>query len=133
MNVKVYGLVEGLMVQWDEVKDAAQYHVHLFIGDWNRHMEFVNGRQTMVDAKKITFKELALISVDRNIKFYSFKGLARIHAEYTYEHGYRCKHDTGRSYYVMVEAEDRNGNMIDTSEKVSGISLEMDNGYASEG
>ena len=49
MNVRVLGLVEGLMVYWDEVKDAAQYHVHLYI------------------AYEQTFQEIAMVDVERNI------------------------------------------------------------------
>ena len=53
MNVRVFGLVEGLMVVWDEVKNAAQYHVHLFIGDINKHLETIDGRQTWVTSKEV--------------------------------------------------------------------------------
>ena len=73
MNVKVYGLIEGLMVYWDEVKNAAVYHVHLFIGDWNRRTEVINGRQTVVMDEKPKLQEIALVDVDRNFKFYSFR------------------------------------------------------------
>ena len=53
MNVRVFGLVEGLMVVWDEVKNAAQYHVHLFIGDINKHLEKIDGRQTWATSKEV--------------------------------------------------------------------------------
>lgn len=129
MNVKVYGLIEGLMVYWDEVKNAAVYHVHLFIGDRNRRREVVNGTRTVVQDKKPKMQEIALIDVHRNYKYYSFKNLARIHVTYS---GI-MREETGLEYYVLVEAEDRQGNVIDSSDKVSGRVLSMDNGYATQG
>lgn len=129
MNIKVYGLIEGLMVYWDEVKNAAVYHVHLFIGDWNRRREVVYGRLTVVQDKKQKMQEIALIDVDRNCKYCSFKNLARIHFTYS---GMGIE-KTGLEYYVLVEAEDRQGNVIDSSDKVRGRVLSMDNGYATDG
>ena len=129
MNVKVYGLIEGLMVCWDEVKNAAAYHVHLFIGDWNRRREVVNGRLKIVKDEKQKMQEIALIDVDRNYKYCSFKNLARIHI--IRPGGMR--EETGLEYYVLVEAEDRQGSVIDSSEKVLGRVLSVDNGYASQG
>lgn len=123
MNVRVFSLIEGLMVCWDDVLDAAQYNIHLFIGECNESKEALRGQLEKLDSKEITFKELALISVDRNTKYYSFKGLARIHVRHTLEGAYWCRHKTGLNYYVMVEAEDRNGQIISSSEKVLGNSL----------
>lgn len=133
MNVKVYGLIEGLMVCWEEVKNAAVCHVHLFIGDWNRCKEVVNGIQTVVEDKKQKMQEIALIDVDRNYKYCSFKNLARIHVTHTSTTYRRMRKETGLEYYVLVEAEDRQGNVIDSSDKVSGRVLSMDNGYATQG
>lgn len=124
MNVRVFGLVEGLMVCWDEVKDAAQYHIHLLIGNINRHLETINGSQTWVTNKE-TFKEIAMVDVDRNFKFYSFKGLSRIHVERVYKWDGVTINDTGLNYYVIVEAEDRAGNIIDKSDRCSGRVLQV--------
>ena len=120
MNIKVYGLIEGLMVYWDEVKDAAVYHVHLFIGDWNRRMEVINGHQTVVTDKKPKLQEIALVDVDRNFKYYSFKNLPRIHVDFIATNTGVRREETGRQYFVLVEAEDRQGKIIDSSDKVSG-------------
>ena len=125
MNVRVFGLVEGLMVCWDEVKDAAQYHIHLLIGNINRHLETINGSQTWVTNKE-TFKEIAMVDVDRNFKFYSFKGLSRIHVERINKWDGISINDTGLNYYVVVEAEDRTGKIIDKSERCSGKVLQVD-------
>ena len=130
MKIRVCGLVEGLMVYWDEVENAAQYHVHLFIGDWNSHTELINGSRKWVHDEKETVKEIAVVDVDRNFKYYSFKGLARIHVEFAVDSYGRHTVETGRHYYVMVEAEDRNGNIIEASDKTVGQVLQMDNGFA---
>ena len=124
MNVRVFGLVEGLMVVWDEVKNAAQYHVHLFIGDINKHLETIDGRQTWVTSKEV-IKEIALVDVDRNFKYYSFTGLSRIHVERLHKWDSVTINDTGLNYYVIVEAEDRNGNIIDKSDRCSGRVLQF--------
>lgn len=123
MNVRVYGLVEGLMVSWDEVKEAARYHIHLYIGDWHRHTEIINGYRQVVNAKKQEIKEIALVDVDRNFKYYSFKGLAKIHFELSSSGSgvaSVCRTETGRNYLIKVEAEDRNGEIIDSSEMING-------------
>ncbi len=133
MNVKVYALIERLMVCLDEVKNAAVYHVHLFIGDWNRRIEIVNGIQTVIEDKKQKMQEIALIDADRNYKYCSFKNLARIHVIHTSTTYGRMSKETGLEYYVLVEAKDRQGNVIDSSDKVSGRVLSMDNGYATQG
>ncbi len=133
MNVKVYGLIEGLMVCWDEVKDAAVYHVHLFIGDWNRRMEVINGQQKVVTDKKQKFQEIALVDVDRNLKYYSFKNLPRIHVNFMYSIHGRIREETGLDYYLFVEAEDRQGKIIDSSDKVVGRVSSIDNGFATVG
>lgn len=133
MNVKVYGLIEGLMVYWDKVKDAAAYHVHLFIGDWNRRKEVINGQQTVVEDKKQKFQEIALVDVDRNLKYYSFKNLPRIHVNFMHSVHGRIREETGLDYYLLVEAEDRQGKIIDSSDKVVGRVSSIDNGFATVG
>ena len=116
MNVYVCGLVEGLMVYWDEVEDAARYYVRLFIGETNNQ------------TKEITYNEIAFVDVERNLKFYSFTGLSRINKRYVYcgrTPGSFTGSDyilqkTNLDYFVEVEAEDRNGNIVDKSCKCRG-------------
>jgi len=133
MNVKVCGLIEGLMVCWDEVNNAAAYHVHLLIGETTKENKKVAGRVTSKIIEKTNYKEIAIVDVDRNYKYYSFKGLARIHVSYEWGIHGRTKHETGSNYYIVVEAEDRQGKIIDSSDKVLGKVLSVDNGFANEG
>ena len=83
MKARVIGMNNGLMVYWEEIKQAAQYHVHLLIGDKNRHQEYQNGYLRWVE-KKEKFQEIALIDIDRTIKYHSFINLARIDKERVY-------------------------------------------------
>ena len=48
MNITVKGFFNGLMVYWDEVQDASRYYVHLLIND----------------------REIAVVEVERNMKYY---------------------------------------------------------------
>lgn len=71
MKVIVKSLLNGLMVYWDENLDAARYYVHLLIGDKHRNEVYENGRMTTKFGKE-TFQEIALVEVERNIKYHSF-------------------------------------------------------------
>lgn len=77
MNIYIESLLNGLMVYWDEEKDAARYYVHLLIGDKHLSREVFNGMQTLVEGKE-TFKEIALVEVERNIRYFSFINLGKI-------------------------------------------------------
>lgn len=110
--VQVKGLFEGLMVYWDEVENASRYFVHLLIGDTRG-----------VD---VTYKEIKLVECDRHTKFYSFYGLAMINK--TAYKGVYASNDTGLNYYVYVEAEGKDGNIISTSPKSIGKTLMVRDG-----
>lgn len=81
--------------------------------------------QTYVYGKE-TFLEIAVVETERNIKYYSFTNLAKIDQEYPPERlrhrkdGYSRDYSTSKNYYIYVEAEDKNGNIIFKSEKVEG-------------
>lgn len=127
MKARVIGMNNGLMVYWEEIKQAVQYHVHLLIGDKNRHQENQNGYLRWVEEKE-KFQEIALIDIDRNIKYHSFIDLAII--DYTYAYNGEYLEDTGRSYYIFVEAEDREGNIFDKSNTIKCRVKEMWSGRA---
>lgn len=85
MKTVVLGMNNGLMVYWEEVKEAAQYYVHLLISDRNRRQEVQNGQARWVeDEEKI--QEIALVAVERNTKYYSFTNLARIDRRQVYRY-----------------------------------------------
>lgn len=130
MKTVVLGMNNGLMVYWEEVKEAAQYYVHLLISDRNRRQEVQNGQARWVeDEEKI--QEIALVAVERNTKYYSFTNLARIDRRqvYRYDRG-NCEEETGRHYYIYVEAEDREGKIIDRCDKICCQVKEMRDGSA---
>lgn len=124
MNVYVESLLCGLMVYWDEEKDAARYYVHLLIGETKKENKIVAGRTTSVLTEKTSYHEIALVEVERNIKYHSFTNLGKID-QITRGTG------TGKNYYIYVEAEDKNGKIINKSEYVEGVVYSMVNGYFS--
>lgn len=130
MNIYVKSLLNGLMVYWDEEKDAARYFVHLLIGDEHITETVVNGRQTLLRGK-LTYAEISVLETDRKTKYCSFINLAKIDQGEPCSTGpYRCSgKETGLNYYVYVEAEDREGKIISKSNKSIGKVYVMVNGY----
>lgn len=133
MKAYVESLLSGLMVYWEEEKNAARYYVHLLIGDKHKYMEVVNGRQTF-KYKDETFNEIALVETERNIRFFSFTNLGKIDQNEAgaVAYGRMIPTDTGKNYYVYVEAEDKNGNIIGKTEKIMGRVYAMNAGYFSQ-
>ena len=114
MKMRVEGLNEGLMVYWEEVKEAAVYHVHLIIGDAN--MRFEEGK---LKQDPEVFNEIDVVDVSRQTKYYSFVNLAPIH-RLKVPHFRTNNYCSGRNYYIIVEAEDRTGRIIDKTNKTRG-------------
>lgn len=111
MNLVCEPLLNGIMAYWDRIEDAAVYNVHLYIGK--------------DDYVKRKYQEIAIVEVERNLTYYSFTNLAKIDLE-------RCTgKSTGKDYYICVEAENRNGQIIDKTDKVLGKVYIMFNGYFS--
>jgi len=115
----VNSLKNGFMVYWKEIKNAACYHVHLIVGDTKKEYKIVKG-QISVIKKKEEFLEIALVDIPRNIKYYSFINLPEI--QYTKKPFYRTNdHETGKNFYVVVEAEDREGKIVAQSERLLAV------------
>lgn len=133
MELRCEPLLNGIMAYWDKVEDAAIYYVHLFIGEKYTEPKMVAGRMTSIKTEKEAYKEIATIEVPRNITYYSFLNLAKIDQNKpSTSGGYRCSGtQTGRNYYIYVEAEDRMGNTISKTDKVLGQVYIMVNGYYS--
>lgn len=74
-----------------------------------------------------TYMEISLIELDRNTKYYSFNSLAKI----DYERVGNYMQETGKNYYIYIEAEDKNGKIISKSEKVKGFVFVLEHGYYS--
>ena len=105
MNLICRPLLQGIMAYWDEVPNTAVYTIKLFINE-------------KMISRKIN---------ERTELYCSFNGLAPIDGT-TYSviprdvpvsiGGYRGSSHSGLDYYVQVEAEDRNGKILEQSEKV---------------
>lgn len=105
MNLVCKPIFQGIMAYWDEVPNTAVYTIKLFIN------EKIISRKTN----------------ERTELYCSFNGLAPIDGT-TYSviprgvpvsiGGYCGSSHSGLDYYVQIEAEDRNGKILEQSEKV---------------
>lgn len=102
-------ILNGIMAYWDDVNIAARYIVTLYIND--------NDISTRIN--------------ERTEKYCAFTGLAAIDGvtrgttrvlSTAYQHivggSYSSSSHSGFDYYVRVQAEDRNGNIIAQSNKI---------------
>lgn len=134
MILTVKGLLNGLMAYWTEEKEAARYYVHLLIGKRKKENKIVAGKVTSVVIEKIDYQELAMVEVERDLKYYSFTNLGKVDQDYPYERmhpGLRAYNHikTDEDYYIYVEAENKSGEIIAKSntEKGSVFVLEQGN------
>lgn len=104
-------LMNGIMAYWDEVKYAAAYNITLYIND-QAISKRINERTEMY----CTFTGLAAIDgVTKN----TISAAAASTVISSYEHGgYSRPQHSGKNYYIKVEAENRTGYIIDSSDKV---------------
>ena len=102
MKLECKPLLEGIMAYWEETQEAASYTAILYIND------------TIISRRTIQRGEL----------YCSFKGLAAVDGQTTstvksVSTGYiGMPAHSGKDYYVQILAENRNGEIIDASEKV---------------
>lgn len=111
MKLTCKPLMQGIMAYWDEVENAASYTISLYIND-----QVISRRINDRNEMYVTFN--GLVAVDGMTKG-AFSSLEETVAAVAGE-SYSCPQPThsGMDYYVQVEAEDRSGNIIETSEKV---------------
>lgn len=118
IDLKVLGLPYGLMCYWNKIVNASQYIVKLFIG---------------TEASLDECQEISINFVDRNQAYYSFTNLGGIAGDEKKPiiprpnivviggGGGSTKNTiTGCNYYILVEAEDKHGNIIAISELTMG-------------
>ena len=121
MKVKVYSMPYGLMVIWDKVDEAMRYFVHLKVTYFGAN----GGTDHSRDIK--TINDIKIIEVERNQLFYSFDKLAYLSNTSYHENRYggvssswtdyyECK-----NYFVSVEAENKEGNIVDKSDDIIGL------------
>ncbi len=106
MNLICKPLMNGIMAYWTEVENAAVYNVTLYINE-----QAISTRINERTEKYCTFTGLAAID---GVTVHTISSSARSII------GGRSGLPThsGCDYYVKVEAENRNGEIIDSSEKV---------------
>ena len=108
IDIRCKGIPYGGMVWWKRIDEAARYLVHLYI------------------AERKVFNEIACVEKDRQTLYHTFNGLALVDRDCDlafqgtrYKDGFPLpgsKH-TNLDYYVSVEAEDKNGDIIATSKR----------------
>ena len=118
LNLKVLGLPYGLMCCWNKIDNASQYIVKLYIG---------------TSGSKEDCQEISMNFVDRHQAYYAFTNLGAIAGD---EKKPRMPHPSvvvigggssspkkatsGYNYYILVEAENKSGDIIATSELTMG-------------
>ena len=115
MNASVKGLLNGFTVYWDEVKGAVKYHLHLLVGEKQKKTKKSGGKVTVLE-ETMEYVEIGSAEVQKGTYYYSFMNLAKIDQEEA--NGEETGADTGRNYYVLVEAEGKNKNIISTSQRM---------------
>ena len=97
MKTVVLGMNNGLMVYWDEQKNAAKYYVHLVIGTKHAKTKKVGGKIQVLE-EKMEFLEIEKVELTKNTKYYSFLNLAKI--DQNDPSGNETGSDTGKNYFV---------------------------------
>ncbi len=117
------------MVFWEKVENAAQYIIHLLIesaicperteGGYPRVRtipqytpKFLFDKHKSNVAGDAVSQEINVITVSRERTYFTFDDLVSIARNKS------TNNVTGYNYYVFVEAEDRQGNIIDKSTNV---------------
>lgn len=105
-------LMNGIMVYWSEVENTASYNVTLYINN-QAISKKVNPRTELY----CTFNGLAAIDgITKNTIITAAS--STVHVVRPSGFSYSTSQHSGQDYYVDVVAEDRDGNIIEKSEKV---------------
>ena len=102
-------LMNGIMAYWTEVENAAAYNVSLYINEQRISKRIIDRTEMYC-----TFTGLAAID---GVTRHTISAAAASTVHVVGGGRYAPTH-SGMDYYVQVEAEDRNGNIIETSEKI---------------
>ena len=111
MNLEYKSLINGIMAYWSEVKEAVSYNITLYIND-----QAISTRVNHRTELYCTFTGLAAIDGITERPICEIIKLLRkpIGGHYSAVGSFY----SGDDYYIIVEAEDRNGKIIETSEKI---------------
>ena len=99
-------LMNGIMAYWSEVENAASYNVTLYI-----NKQAISKRINPRTELYCTFNGLA--AIDGTTKNTIISAIMAFSVN-----SYPSSQHSGQDYYVDVVAEDRDGNIIEKSEKV---------------
>ena len=106
MKLTCKPLMQGIMAYWDEVPEAAGYNIMLFINN-----QMISKRTN--DRTELYCSFSGLAAVDGSTQSTMISAAAFIRGV-----GVRTPPHSGLDYYVQVEAENRNGDIIDSTEKI---------------
>ncbi|MDE6667087.1 MAG: hypothetical protein K2K38_01915 [Clostridia bacterium] len=112
IEIHCQGILYGGMVWWEKVEDAARYYVHLSIAMEAHEGDGEPGHREVITVGK--HNEIACVEKDRLTCYHTFDGLAVLR-KYNLSEYQKLAHCF--SYYVWVQAEDKNGNIIAESNK----------------
>ena len=105
-------LMNGIMAYWSEVKKAASYNVTLYI-----NKQAISKRINPRTELYCTFNGLAAIDgITKNTITTAARSMVNVVCSSVIR--YSTPQHSGQDYYVDVVAEDRDGNIIEKSEKV---------------
>lgn len=111
-HIKLYckPLLEGIMTFWEEVEEAAAYYVVLYINDMP-----ISKKTVARSELYCSFKGLAAIDGKTTSTIMRAAAISAVHFS---DGGYSAPQYSGLDYYVQVQAENRNGEIIATSDKL---------------
>ena len=95
IRIRIGSILNGAMVYWEKIEDAARYYVKLYIEEKEAYFN-----------KTVFEQELETVEIDRNKFYHTFQGLAKFYRE-----------RIGFKYYIEVLAENRDGQIIASSQK----------------
>lgn len=96
IRVKVGYLLNGAMVYWDKIEEAARYYIKLYVEEKRSYSN-----------ELIHTQELETVEIDRNKLYHTFQGLAK----------YR-EQEIIFDYFIEVFAENREGVIVAQSQKI---------------
>lgn len=114
MELKCYPILNGIMAWWSSVENAARYIVTLYINDAPISEKVVERTE-----KYCAFTGLAAIDGQtRGAASFISLAASHVHVRGTSPH-------SGFDYYIKVQAENRNGEIIAESEKIKSTVREI--------
>lgn len=114
MKLMCKPLLNGIMAYWEKVEEAARYTVSLYINEQIISTK-INDRNELY----ATFNGLAAIDGTTEGLFSSLESAVASAGSFVCGASYSCSQPTysGMDYYVQIQAENRNGEIIDSSDK----------------